>query len=291
MSPARAARAPRSSAASIALSRRGASPTRPAAVRPVSSTISTCRSRSGRHVRTTTSAARAVARQSMERTSSPMTYSRSESNSVPCPRTITAVRPSSSRSRASRDGRCLRDANGGSARTDHGAAWLPCRAASPSGPIERTVTRSARRSPRRVGVSATDSRRRSPAGTVIRCRVGTAPALGGHASRTTARSVRGPGLATASSTCTVPPSRTAVSPERRSCSAETGAASSTSTSTPSSSPASTPRKVGSPGDNPHTTAPMPATSTSRPVSATVAPRCVDQGQKVAVRSCGTTFCP
>ena len=45
--------------------------------------MSTRRSRSGRHVRTTTSERRAVARQSIERTSSPMTYSRSESNSVP----------------------------------------------------------------------------------------------------------------------------------------------------------------------------------------------------------------
>ncbi|SKS45046.1 Uncharacterised protein [Mycobacteroides abscessus subsp. abscessus] len=56
---------------------------RPAEVRPVSSTTRMRRSRSGRHVRTTTSLRRALARQSMDRTSSPTTYSRRESNSVP----------------------------------------------------------------------------------------------------------------------------------------------------------------------------------------------------------------
>ena len=44
-----------------------------------------------------------------------------------------AVRPSSSRSRANLDGRCLRLVNGGSTRTVHGARWLPCRAESPAG--------------------------------------------------------------------------------------------------------------------------------------------------------------
>src|SRR5450756_871639 len=58
--------------------------------------------RGDRQVRTTTSDRRAVARQSIDRTSSPTTYSRSESNSVPAPLTCTAARPSSSRSRASR---------------------------------------------------------------------------------------------------------------------------------------------------------------------------------------------
>ena len=105
-----------SSAASNAVSMRGSSAMRAAEVRPVSITMTTRRSRSGRQVRTMTlappadgSCRRAVARQSIERTSSPRTYSRRVSNSVPWPRSITLVRPSSSRSRASRDGRCLRD--------------------------------------------------------------------------------------------------------------------------------------------------------------------------------------
>ena len=98
---------------------------RAAEVRPESTIMTTCRSRSGRHVRTMSVCAgpplgpgpperRAVARQSIDRTSSPRTYSRSESNSVPWPRTMTAVRPSSSRNFASREGRCLREANSGS---------------------------------------------------------------------------------------------------------------------------------------------------------------------------------
>ena len=82
-SPAREASAVSSSAASIAESRRGTSSTRPAEVRPVSRTSSTRRSRSGCQVRTTTDRVRALARQSTLRTSSPSTYSRSESNSVP----------------------------------------------------------------------------------------------------------------------------------------------------------------------------------------------------------------
>ncbi len=143
-----------------------------------------------------TSAARAEARQSMDRTSSPPTYSRSESNSVPWPRTITAVRPSSSRSRASFDGRCLREVNGGSTRTRQGTSCDPCRPASPSGPSERTVTRAAGRSPRRVGRSRVVSRRRSPAGTSSRCRCSTAPALGGQASRSRPRTRRRDGLVT-----------------------------------------------------------------------------------------------
>ena len=142
-SPARDANAASSSAASIDQSSRGqppgslavgSTPTRPADVRPVSSTMTTRRSRSGRQVRTTTSARRAVARQSMDRTSSPTTYSRSESNSVPCPRISTGIMPSSSRSLANRDGRCLRDRNGGRIRICQGTRCELCRPASPSGP-------------------------------------------------------------------------------------------------------------------------------------------------------------
>ena len=150
-SPAREASAASSSAASIAWSSLGWSPTRPAEVRPESSTISTCRSRSGRQVRTTTVVDRAVPRQSMERTSSPGTYSRRLSNSVPWPRCRMVARPSSSRSRASRLGRCLRAENGGSARTVHGASCSTWRPATPSGPSARITTGPARRSPRRVG--------------------------------------------------------------------------------------------------------------------------------------------
>ncbi len=73
---ARAASAASRRAASIAASSRGASPTRAAAVRDVSSTSRTRRSRSGRQVRTTSfigDCRRAEARQSMDRTSSPST--------------------------------------------------------------------------------------------------------------------------------------------------------------------------------------------------------------------------
>ena len=149
-------------------SRRVPSPMRAADVRDVSSTSSTRRSRSGRHVRTMTSDARAVARQSIERTSSPMTYSRNESNSVPCPRIMSAVRPSSSRSRARREGRCLRDGNPGSTRTPHGAAREAWRPARRMGPIERTVTRSGRRSPRRAGRSTDETRATRPGATSTR---------------------------------------------------------------------------------------------------------------------------
>ncbi len=72
-SPARAATAASSRAASIAWSRRGASPIRPALVRPVSRTQMTRRSRSGRNDLTATVPRRALARQSIIRTSSPGT--------------------------------------------------------------------------------------------------------------------------------------------------------------------------------------------------------------------------
>ena len=75
-----------------------------------------------------------VARQWIERTSSPRTYSRMESNSVPCPRISSGVRPSSSRRRVSRDGRWAREWKGGSTRTRPGAASVAWRDHSPSGP-------------------------------------------------------------------------------------------------------------------------------------------------------------
>ena len=112
-SPAEPANAVSSMAASTNVSNCVPSAERLAASRPESMTITTRRSRSGRHVLTMTSWARAVARQSIERTSSPGTYSRSESNSVPIPRTMSAVRPSSSRRRCRREGRWRLDRNGG----------------------------------------------------------------------------------------------------------------------------------------------------------------------------------
>ena len=141
---------------------------------------------------------RALARQSIERTSSPRTYSRSESNSVPWPRTRIAARPSSSRSRASRLGRCLRDSNGGSDRTTPGTSRVRCRAARPSGPRGRTVTPSAGRSPRRRGRSGVRRTRPVPGARAIRCRLPVAPAEGCQASRTSARTRRRPGWSTTS---------------------------------------------------------------------------------------------
>ena len=189
-SPARAASAASSSAASIAESSRGTSSTRPAEVREVSSTRTTRRSRSGCQVRTTTERLRALARQSMERTSSPVTYSRSESNSVPCPRTRTAARPSRSRSRARRLGRCLRDSKGGSERMVPGTSRVCWRAARPSGPTVRTVTPTAWRSPRRRGCTGVVSATVAPASSRTWCRLLPAPVDGCQASRTSARSRR-----------------------------------------------------------------------------------------------------
>ena len=152
-SPARAASAASSRAASIAESSRGTSPMRAAETREVSSTMTTRRSRSGCQVRTTTLRLRALARQSMERTSSPRTYSRSESNSVPAPRIRTADRPSSSRSRASRDGRCLRDSNGGSERTVPGTSRVRLARGQPEG-TGRSGRSRRRRGGRRGGAGA-----------------------------------------------------------------------------------------------------------------------------------------
>ena len=221
-SPARVASAARSSDDSKAVSMRGSLAIRAAEVRPLSITITTRRSRSGRQVRTTRSLRRAVARQSMERTSSPRTYSRRLSNSVPCPRIITLVRPSSSRSLASRDGRCLRELNGGSTVMAPGRSMVACRARSPSGPNDRTVTCAARRSPRRNGVREVSIRRRSPAGSSSRARVGDAPAEGCQPSRTMPRIVRRPRLVSSSADATVSPSRTRSGSSRssRSCRGE-----------------------------------------------------------------------
>ena len=156
----------------------------------------TRRSRSGCQVRTTTSRLRALARQSIERTSSPRTYSRSESNSVPWPRTRTAARPSSSRSRASRLGQVLAGLE--RRQRPHRARDVErrCRAARPSGPTRAhgDAERRAGR-PRRVG-SGVRSRTRSPGAGRIRCRLPSAPAVGCQASRSTPRTRRRPVLVT-----------------------------------------------------------------------------------------------
>ena len=203
-SPAREASAASSSDASNAVSMRGSSAMRAAEVRPESTTSTTRRSRSGRQVRTTSltpplagSRRRAVARQSSERTSSPRTYSRSESNSVPCPRTITLVRPSSSRSRASRDGRCLRDANGGSTRIDPATADRrlarrdPQRAERAHGHVRGPALAAAHRGQR----GRDDAALAGAAGRTAR-RVGRAPADGCQASRRMPCTVRRPPFVT-----------------------------------------------------------------------------------------------
>ena len=113
---------------------------------------------------------------------------------MPWPRVRTAERPSSCRSWASREGRCRRELNGGRARTCPATSNERCRPAMPSGPRRRTVTRSARRSPLRVGSRGVRSARRSPAGTRSRCRLPVAPAEGCQASRSQPLKVREPVL-------------------------------------------------------------------------------------------------
>ncbi len=262
-SPARDASAASSRAASIEASIRGTSPIRAAEVREVSSTMSTRRSRSGRQVRTTTSERRAVARQSIERTSSPITYSRSESNSVPAPRICTAVRPSSSRSRASRLGRWRREANSGSTRSRPGTSADRWRAASRSGPNERTVTRSASRSPRRVGSRGVTSRADSPGGRDTACRFRVAPADGCHASRTTPRTRCLPSLVTTRVDRDGWVSRTDPGTVRRTTRSRGEPASARSTSTASSTSTAQPSTTPYAGASSTGTTPRPARATAR----------------------------
>jgi hypothetical protein len=204
----------------------------------------------------------------MERTSSPTTYSRSESNSLPGPRSSDRCCPSSSRSRDSFSGRCRRLRNGGSARTDHAAGRLPCRAARPIGPNERIVTVAATASPRRRGVSDVVRVARPPPGNLTGACRGAAPALGGHASRTMARSGRRPGFSIVTVTDAVSPSRTLVSPARVTRSGRTGAASSRSATIPAASRPSTTTSAAAVRSPRTTRTPASASAAARPVSAT-----------------------
>src|SRR5215469_2925131 len=266
-SPAREASAVSRRVASMAASRRGTPPTRPADVRPVSSMTRIWRSRSGRQVRTMTSPRRAVARQSMDRTSSPITYSRSESNSLPWPRRSARCWPSSWRSRESFSGRCLRLRNGGRTRTVQGTGCLPWRAAMPSGPMERTVTTAATLSPRRSGASVVVSHAWPPGATWTRACGGSAPALGCQASLMTARSVRRPGFATARPTEARSPSRQRTSPDRVNRSARTEPARATSAAIAATSTAFTAMISAAVRNARISAAPARAASAARPVSA------------------------
>ena len=246
----------------------------------MSSTIRMRRSRSGRQVRTTTSRRRAVARQSMDRTSSPTTYSRSESNSLPCPRSSARCCPSSWRSRDSFPGRCRRLPNGGSTRTVHGTVRRAWRPASPSGPSERMVTCAARLSPRLVGVSVVVSTAWPAAGMRTRAWWGCAPALGGQASRMPARSVRRPALATVSVTGALCPSSALVSPARASWSGRMPAASATSAAIASSSSPFTASRAAPSRAATITSTPISAASAARPVRV-IAARAPRQGRRRA----------
>ncbi len=235
----------------------------------MSTTITIRRSRSGRQVRTTTSARRAVARQSIDRTSSPTTYSRSESNSVPWPRTSTGSRPSISRSRASRDGRCLRDRKAGRMRTVQAIRRDRCRPASPSGPSVRTVVVADRSSPRRTGRSVVcttvDPCARISSGWLR----GSARALGAHASRMRPRNRRPVPLFTCIVRSTVSPRRADVPPDRVSSTPAGLGASRTSASTATANAASSiANDVAGHGDTAIGSRHTSATSAVRPVSTT-----------------------
>ncbi len=205
-----------SSAASIDASSRGMPPTRPAEVRPVSSTTTIRRSRSGRQVRTIDVARGApptASRWSARRRR--CTYSRSESNSVPCPRSSDRCCPSSSRSRAS----FSRQVPAAAERRQDPDGPRRVAAALPGGQAERAERAHGHQprsvSPRRSGVSVPVAVAWPPAGAVsahlARLRVA---ALGGQAVPDRARSGAGRGLTTVTVTVPVSPSRTRVSPDR-----------------------------------------------------------------------------
>lgn len=127
------------------------------------------------------------------------------------------------------------------------------------------VTRSAMRSPRRVGRSVTSRRRRPPGSTSTTARSPIVPADGGHASRTMPRSRR-PSLTRCSDTRADWPSRTVRSPVRCSRSGRTGPAKAASTTqSASTTPLTTSTPVREGTAKPTTRAPSAANSAARPV--------------------------
>ena len=137
-SPARDASAASSRAASIAWSSFGWSPTRPADVRPVSSTISTCRSRSGRQVRTTTvlRPGRAAPVDRADVVAGDVLAQAVELGALPALQDAWPGRPARAAGPAGWAGAC--DAvNGGSTRIVHGAGCWRLPAGEPSGPSAR----------------------------------------------------------------------------------------------------------------------------------------------------------
>ncbi len=179
--------------------------------------------------------------------------------------------PSSSRSLASRDGRCFRDRNGGRMRICHGTRCELCLPASPSGPIERAVTNAERWSPRRTGRSEVSTRICWPAGISSAWVRGSARALGGQASRTWPRNRRRPAFSIVSSALTTSPSRAAVAPDRVNWSGRVLAANDTSTTTAATNRASnTANAVAGQGDSAIGRTQISATSPVRPVRTTIA---------------------
>jgi len=216
------------------------------------------RSRSGRHVRTTTLADLAVARQSMERTSSPRTYSRSESNSVPAPLIRKAARPSSSRNRATRLGRWRIEGKAGHTRMRPVHSLLAWRPARPRGPRVRTVTRSVRSMPRRMGTSVVATWWLVEAGRSRGCRFPRAPAEGCQASRNHPRTRRLPVFEISNEVGSTVSGRVRVPPERCNCNCEGLGANHQSITIATMQSATQPAVVLMAGRS--STAPMPSTT-------------------------------
>ncbi len=185
---------------------------------------------------------------------------------------MVSVRPSRSRSRASRLGRCRTDAKAGNTRTTPGTANECCRAAVPNGPNDLMVRRSVWRSPRRVGVSRTSIARRSPAASRRCALLSLAPADGCQASRRDARSVRFDPLMRTRRDVVVWPSRVGPVGVRWLRTRRGDAASTRSMTRHAMRTSSTTRNVSTCGASANGTTPSSATSASRPVIATYRPQ-------------------